>query len=164
MACFVAFIGLFYVVGFWLLASALWSAWRSSRASNWPTVPAAITRVEVKENPNSDGETYEVEVRYTYTVNGVAYEGSRLAFGYEASSNRLTHDEIHHKLKEAKAVNVRYDPSDPTVSCLSFGLHRSIQVKLAFAVTWLVFMAGFTLLFWLFSRSDTVLLDNLAAQ
>src|SRR5262245_20303810 len=118
MACVVAFIGIFYVVGFWLLASAGWSAWRSSRAANWPTVPAAITRVEIKENHNSDGATYEVEVRYTYTVNGVAYEGSRLAFGYEASGNRLTHDEIHRKLKEAKAVSVRYDPSDPTVSCL----------------------------------------------
>lgn len=61
-------------------------------------------------------------------------------------------------------MSVRYDPSSPSVSCLSFGLHRSIQITLAFAVTWLLFVFGFTLLFWLFSRRDGVLLNNLSVQ
>ena len=59
---------------------------------------------------------------------------------------------------------MRYDPSDPSVSCLSFGLHRSIRVMLAFAVTWLLFVLGFTLLIWLSSGRDAVLLDNLSVQ
>jgi hypothetical protein len=66
--------------------------------------------------------------------------------------------------RDAKTVAVRYDPSDPSVSCLSFGLHRSIQITLAFAVTWLLFVTGFTLLYWLFSLRDDVLLDNLLVQ
>ena len=59
---------------------------------------------------------------------------------------------------------MRYDPADPSVSCLSFGLHRSITFMLAFALTWLLFVIGFTLLYWLFSQRDALLLDNLSVQ
>jgi hypothetical protein len=162
--CFAVFISVFYVVGFGLLGYGLWSARRSTQAAAWPTAPATITSLEVRENADSDGSTYEVQVQYTYTVDGVAYDGSRLAFGYARSSGREAHDEIFRRLKEARAVSARYDPADPSVSCLSFGLHRSIQLTLAFAVTWLLFVIGFTLLFWLFSRRDVVLLENLSVQ
>jgi hypothetical protein len=164
LGCFAAFISIFYLVGFWLLGYGLWSARRSTQAAVWPTTPGTITQLEVREDSDGDGVSYEVKVRYTYTVAGVAYEGSRLAFGYGGSSGREVHDEIHRKLKEAKTVAVRYDPADPSVSCLSFGLHRSIRIALAFAVTWLLFVIGFTLLFWMFSRRDTILLENLSVQ
>lgn len=114
---------------------------------------------------DSDGSpTYAVKLQYTYAIDGITYEGSRLAFGYAASSGREAHDEIFQRLKEAKVVSARYDPSNPSVSCLSFGLHRSIQMTLLFAVTWLLFVIGFTLMFWLFSRRDSVLLNNLSVQ
>jgi hypothetical protein len=164
IGCFAVFISVFYAVGFFLLGYGLWSAQRSTQAATWPTSPARITSLEVHEKSDGDGTTYEVKVQYTYSVDGMDYEGSRLAFGYTASSGREVHDEIHRKLKEARTVAVRYDPSDPSVSCLSFGLHRSIQMTLAFAVTWLLFIIGITLLFWLFSRRDGVLLENLSVQ
>lgn len=164
MNFFTVFISIFYLIGFGLLGFGLWNAHRSRQAAAWPTAPATITRLEVGENSDSDGSTYEVKVQYTYTVDGVAYEGSRLAFGYAASSGREAHEEIHRKLQGAASVAVRYDPADPSVSCLSFGLHRSIQFMLVFSITWLAFVFGFTMLWWLFSRSDTVLLDNLLVQ
>jgi hypothetical protein len=164
IGCFSLFIGVFFAVGFGLLGYGLWSARRSTQAGTWPTAPATITSLEIRENSDSDGTTYEVKVVYAYTVDGVSYEGSRLAFGYGGSSGREAHEEIHRKLKEAKTVAARYNPSKPSVSCLSFGLHRSIQITLAFAVTWLLFVIGFTLLFWLFSRRDGVLLENLLVQ
>ena len=142
----------------------MWSARRSTQAAHWPTTPGTIIEISVQENSNSDESTYEVKVRYTYAVGGIAYEGSRLAFGYGGSGGRATHDEIHRRLKDAKAVAVRYDPSDPSVSCLSFGLHRSIQTILVFAITWLLFVFGFTLLMLLSSRRDGVLLDNLSVE
>jgi hypothetical protein len=159
---FVVFVSVFYIIGFGLLGYGLSSARQSTQAAAWPTAPATITMREVRESSDSDGSTYEVKVQYTYTVAGVAYEGSRLAFGYGGSGERDSHDEIYQRLKEAKTVFARYNPGDPSESCLSFGLHRSIQVKLAFAVTWLLLASGFTLLFWLSSRRDTLLLDNLS--
>lgn len=161
---FAIFIGVFYAIGFGMLGFGLWGAWRSTQAGMWPTAPATITRLEVREDRDSDGSTYEVKVAYTYKVDGLDYEGSRVAFGYGASSGRRAHHEIYQRLKDAKAVSVRYDPADPSVSCLSFGLHRSILFVLAFAVTWLLFMIGFTMLYWLSSRPDTVLLDNLSVR
>ncbi len=161
---FGAFIAIFYVIGFGLLAHGINSARRSSQAATWPTAPAKLTSLEVHVNEDSDGDTYEVRVRYAYKVHGVAYEGSRVAFGYSGSSDREPHDQIYERLKGATAVAVRYDPSAPAESCLSFGLHRSIQFMLVFATSWLLFVIGFTLLFWLFSRPDSVLLNNLSVR
>ncbi|MBY0231024.1 MAG: DUF3592 domain-containing protein [Gemmataceae bacterium] len=163
--CFIVpFISIFWLVGFGLLGYGLWSARQSTVAGSWPTVPATITSLELVEDRDSDGVAHEVKVKYAYTVDGTAYEGSRLAFGYGGSSGRKAHEQIHQRLKEAKAVQARYDPADPSRSCLSFGIHRSIQLMLVFAITWLLFVAGFTALLWLFSRPDTVLLDNLSVQ
>jgi hypothetical protein len=164
MGCFAIFISVFYLVGFGLLGFGIWSARRSTQAANWPVVRGILTNLALKENADSEGPTYEVQVQYAYTVAGTEYQGSRLAFGYSASSGREAHAEIHEKLKVAKGVNVRYDPDDPASSTLSFGIHRSIQFILAFAITWLAFVIGFTVIWWVASRSDNVLLQNLSVQ
>ena len=164
MGCFAVFISAFYLAGFGLLGHSIRSAWRSNRAVNWPTTPGTITQLLVVDNSDSEGSSFEVKVQYTYTVDRVAYEGNRLAFGYGSSSGREAHDEIHDKLKAAKSVEVRYDPADPAESCLSFGVHRSIQLTLMFSITWLAFVFGFTILIWLFSRNDGVLLENLSVK
>lgn len=164
MGFFTVFISLFYVVGFGMLGYGLWSAVRSTHAADWPQTPGTVTSLVIKENHDSDGTTYEVQVEYTYTVAGQAHTGSRLAFGYGASSGHDAHDEIYRKLKDAKEVEVRYDPQNPETSVLSYGVHRSIQFTLAFAITWLAFVIGFTVMWWLFSQSDSVLLENLTTQ
>jgi hypothetical protein len=164
MGCFAAFISVFYLVGFGLLGYGIWSALRSNQAAHWPTTPGVLTKVELNENSDGDGTTYTVQVEYTYAVAGNAYTGSRLAFGYTGSSGREAHEEICARLRAAKSVAVRYDPDDPASSALSFGMHRSIVLVLTFAITWLAFMAGFTLIFWLASRNDSVLLQNLSVQ
>ena len=102
MGCVTLFIGVFYAVGLGLLGFGLWSARRSTQAAAWPTAPAKITSLEVHEKSDSDGSTYEVKVQYSDTVDGVAYQGSRLAFGYTGSSGRGLHDEIYQRLKDAK--------------------------------------------------------------
>jgi hypothetical protein len=159
---FAIFISLFYIVGFALLGYGLWSAKRSTEAAGWSTVRGTVTQCKLEHHSDSDGgTTYEVKVQYTYSVGGQQYTGSRLAFGYSASSGQEAHQEIMTALENAKGVEVRYDPLDPASSTLSYGIHRSIQFMLAFAVTWLLFVFGFTVIWWLASRSDSVLLQNL---
>lgn len=154
------FLGL-CLAGFGLLGAGLYDLRRSMRAAGWPIVPGAITRLELYRSVGSEGEDFEVKVRYTYRVGGVEHEGSRLAFGYISTSGRDAHARIHRKLAETSAVAVRYDPADPSTSCLSFGPHRTIQSTLAFALTWILLMGGIAAQMWLFSRPDSVLLDNL---
>jgi hypothetical protein len=164
MCCFIAFVSLFYVIGFALFFDSLGKARLSIRAANWPTTPARITQLEIKENWGDDSTTYRVEVEYRYVVNRVAHTGSRLAFGYTGDSNQEAHDEILRKLKEAKVVAARYDPSDPSESCLSYGLHRFVLFKLVFASTWLTIGIGVAVGYWLTSRGDGVLLKNLSVE
>jgi hypothetical protein len=164
MGCLIAFLSIFYLIGFFVLGCGVFNAWRSTLARTWPTTRGRVTELALKENSDSDRSTYAVQVRYAYTVDGVAYEGSRLAFGYGASSDRAAHDEIYQKLKGARSVSVRYDPANPVVSCLSFGLHRSIRSTFLFSIIWLGFTFGFTCLCWLCSGSDDVLLRNLSIQ
>jgi hypothetical protein len=163
---FTAFISLFYLAGFGLLGYALWSMSRSTEAGTWPTAPGTIDACEMTTNPGDGdgGPTYQVQVKYTYNVNGKEYTGDTLAFGYTASSGQEVHEEILAELQQAKTVEVRYDPFDPQVSVLSYGVHRSIQFTLVFAVTWLLFVVGFTAIWWVASRSDTVLLENLVTH
>jgi hypothetical protein len=87
-----------------------------------------------------------------------------VAFGYSASGDRASQAEIHDKLKAAKSVDVRYDPADPATSALSFGIHRSIRFFIVFAVTWLAFVFGFTLIWWVSTANDGVLLQNISVQ
>jgi len=164
MIFFVPFISIFFAVGFGMLGYGLWSTYRSLQAANWPKVTGILTSVEIKDKTDNDGTTYNVEVEYTYAVAGIEYHGSRLAFGYAGSSTWKTHNEIYQKLMGAKTVEVRYNPSDPATSTLSFGVHRSHQLLLTFAVTWLAFVSGFALLWWLISASDNTLLENIVVK
>lgn len=162
MLFFGLFISVFYVVGFGLLGYSLISARRSIAAASWPRARGVITHCELVSSTDGEGGTTEkVNVAYTYLIGTKSYSGSRLAFGYSGSSAKSGNAEMVSKLKSAKSIEVRYDPADPTNSTLSYGIHRSIQFTLAFAITWLLFVIGFTLLFWVSSRADTVLLRNL---
>ena len=160
----VAILSIFYVAGFGLLGYSLLSMKRSTEAAAWPSAVGTIVSCDLESNSDEDGTSYEVKVSYSYTVAGRELTNDVLAFGYYASSGRKAHQEILDKLKAAKTVEVRYDPNDPQTSVLSFGVHRSIQFTLAFAVTWLLFVIGFTIIWWVASRSDDVLLRNLVTQ
>ncbi len=161
---FIAFISLFYFVGFALLGYSLLSMKRSTDAAAWPTVNGVLDSCELKTNFDSDGDTYEVKVTYSYAVAGRRFTNDVLAFGYSASSGQEVHQEIFARLNSAKSVQVRYDPADPQTAVLSYGFHRSIQFTLAFAITWLLFVIGFTIIWWVASRSDNILLQNLVTR
>ena len=161
---FIAFISIFYAFGFGLLGYSLLSMKRSTEAAAWPSTVGTIVWCDLKTDVDSDGDTHQVKVSYQYSVSGRELTNGRLAFGYTASSGREAHEEILDKLKGASTVDVRYDPSDPQNSVLSYGVHRSIQFMLGFAVAWLLFVIGFTVLWWVSSCSDHVLLQNLHVQ
>lgn len=155
------FLSVFFAVGFGVLGFGLRSVVMSYAARTWPTVWGRVESCELTSSSDSDGTTYRAVARYSYTVGGVSYEGSRIAFGYSGSSGDAAHREIVGRLSSAKAVRVRYDPKKPSRAVLSCGLNRSILFTLIFGVTWLFFVSGFTLLWGVVSRSDSALLETL---
>jgi hypothetical protein len=94
------------------------------RSRPWPVASGKVETCSVESGSDSDGgTTYEVKVRYKYSVGGNEFTGTRLAFGYAASNGQEGH-----------------------------------------AITWLAFVVGFTVIWWVASRSDDVLLQNLMVR
>jgi hypothetical protein len=158
---FTLFISLFFLIGLGLLGWGLISLYRGRQALTWPTVEGRLSECRLQENSDSDGATWQVIVRYGYTVGGSDYEGDRVAFGYCGSSASAEHRAIHEKLQRASRVLVRYDPAHPANSVLAAGFNRSTFVILTFAATWLLFTTGFTMLWTASNGKDSRVLDQI---
>ena len=157
-----AILSVFFLIGLGMLGYGLVSAQRSLQAGSWPTVPGTVEECELSQRSDGEGgRRYIVKAKYRYEVAGKAYAGERIAYGYSASGRREGHADLLKRLEKCEAVDVRYDPAAPENSVLSFGMHRSIWFTLIFAITWLAFVSGFGLLWWLSMGQDNVLLRNL---
>ncbi len=164
MLGFALFISLFLIVGFGILGFAGYSLYKSKQAETWPTTEGKITSCKLKENSDSDGSTYQVEVTYTYWANGATLEGKKIAFGYSGSSSHQMHQEIEGRLKNARSIQVRYNPSNPAEAVLACGVNSSILFLLIFGLTWTIFTTGFTLLFAFGTGSDNGILKTLVTS
>ena len=161
----ILFLGIFLAIGFGLLGYSLWMIKRSSEVALWPNTPGKLVHCELTQRTASKGGTvYEVVVNYQYNVAGQDYTSTRLAFGYNSSTGREGHSGVYEKLSRAREIEVRYDPNDPSSAVLSYGTHRSIQFMLAFAITWLVFIAGFCVIWYIASQPDHILMQNLLVR
>lgn len=158
---FIIFISIFYIVGFAILGSGLHSLHKARAAKHWMTTVGTLQDVQFIAGHDSDGNTYEVKAKYVYRIHGVSYEGDNISFGYSGSSGRAAHEEIYEKLKHAKKVEVRFNPDKPGQSTLTHGANRSHFIMLAFGTSWLLFVIGFTVLFFFFSQHDGSLLSRL---
>ena len=114
----------------------------------------------LRETEDDEDTQYEVLVTYSYHVAGRRYENDVLAFGYEASIDDRSHREILSKLKSADKVVVRYDPDSPQNSVLSYGMHRSIRVKLAGGLLFIIAAIGMAYIMFA-GGGDSVLLRHL---
>jgi hypothetical protein len=161
--CSTMFLVALFLVGLSIFGVAVFEARRAVQCATWPTTPGKIEHLELRRDEDENGVGYIVDVRYSYVVDGAAYKGERIAFGYHMGPVRSAHEAIHSKLRAARTVHVRYDPSNPSTSCLSTGMNRSVQGEMAFGISFLLF-ATLVCRFLLSSRSDRVLIDNLSVQ
>lgn len=158
---FTIFISIFFLVGFGLLGYGVHSFYRGWQALSWPAVEGRLLECRLQEDPGSEGTTWEVKVRYSYSVAGREFECKRVAFGYSGSSTHEEHKGIYEKLQSGSRVMVHYQPSNPSDSVLAAGFNRSTFLILAFAVTWLLFTTGFTVLWTTSSGRDARILERI---
>jgi hypothetical protein len=103
--------------GLWLTAMG-WKAVQSAKSSaNWPNVPgiAIIT-------PNEQRGTTYYDLGYSYVVDGVEFKGNYLAFGVRGVKKG---DEY----QNGQAVTVWYEPTNPTNSAITKGMHESTGLE-----------------------------------
>lgn len=158
-------LGVFAAVGLALLAYGLRTAWRAGSAATWPVAEGTLTEAHLDSRSSGEsGTTYEIKVAYRYSVAGREYAGWRLAFGYAGGDDKASQERLLAALKGARALEVRYDPSDPEVAALSYGVHRGIWATIALGAIWLAITVGISLVWGLTSRGEDVLLRNLGVR
>ena len=83
---------------------------RVIRASSWDATPCVITSSRVA----SHDDTYSVEIRYSYSVNGKSYQGTRYSFFSGSTSGYSGKNEIVQQNPAGKSTNCYVNPIDPS--------------------------------------------------
>jgi Protein of unknown function (DUF3592) len=107
------------------LAMLAWRSWQIKQTSpQWPWVEGemlearARARNETGDQRGTPTHEWFTEVRYSYTVDGVAYTGKRLrAFGRQHFDEQQALAEIA-PFQAGQRVRVYYDPAKPSSSVL----------------------------------------------
>ena len=104
------------------------------RVNSWPTVPGRVTMRDVIR-PTDRGRTslpafrWAADVRYTYSVDGVEYEGDKSTLPWSATGSRKSAEQELARIPDE--TDVRYDPADPKTSCLYPPARKNIAIYIA---------------------------------
>lgn len=84
-------------------------------------VPAQIIESRVQYIRTVSRRRWEVKITYSYTVNGVNYQSSRLGFGTRPAVEGYdgTEESYSAAYPVGKEITAYYDPGDPSIAVLS---------------------------------------------
>jgi len=136
------------------LGGVLLTTWhiKQDRASeSWPQVTGTVITSRIgsstthRQNKTRSSDTdYSVELRYTYEVEGQAYEGHRLRFGSTSHERRSDAQKEQRQFQAGKKVSVYYHPEKPGRSVLVRGGNGNWGQLIGLSICLLV---GLTILF-----------------
>lgn len=111
-----------FVIGAFAVAAGVNMLGVTRKAQAWPTTPGRIVERGVGEATTTAssraGRYYEPKVKYTYSVGGKEYSGTRIDFN-RAAYNKDSAEKRVAELPEQ--VTVSYDPQAPSESVLQPG-------------------------------------------
>lgn len=156
------FVVVFYGAGIFIASSIIPSVVASRQAGGWPTVQGVIKSSALHEvQASKGGRRYLAIVEYDYDVNGTAFVNHAVAHGYQSTRNQVSHQAIVDLLPESTTVAVRYDPANPQISVLSYGIHRSLVHSLGFLIVWFSLVTLFALGSLSGNSIDRTLIDSI---
>jgi len=157
----VACLGIFAALAIYLLIGGWRTYEEAAQSQAWSMAPVRKLSVRLDENVGRSSRNYQVMVNYSFKLHGKNYHGSCVTIGYQGSRDKEGEEELERRLNDAIGLQVRYDPEDPSKSCLTCGIPRQALLGFAFAtaILCMLMLFGFSLL--LGNFSDTVLLESL---
>jgi hypothetical protein len=99
-------------------------------ARQWPAVPCTIISSEVKSHSGDHGNTYSVNIFYTYVFNDREFKANRYDFMGGSSSGYQGKQAIVYRYPPGSKALCYVNPSEPTESVLERGFTRIMWVGL----------------------------------
>jgi len=100
----------------------------------WPATSGSVKSSAVQSYKTKGGPQFVAKVAYDYTVDGKSYAGDRVRFGNYAGAQAAAEADIA-RYPEGSAVDVRYDPANPSVSTLEAGTRGHNVLGLVLCIT-----------------------------
>jgi len=115
------------------------------RSSSWPVARGLLVSVATKKKQNGDDEeAWRLVVRYSYSVGGKNYRGTRIRFGVPNALLWLnpSHPSFR-QLHRGASVDVHHSPRWPSFSALQTGVSPFVLITIAAAaaLAWLGYSA-----------------------
>lgn len=113
------FLILLILPGLLFFSGAAYSLWKSKQVFDWPIVQGKLFSCKGIDEYSDGHEVITIKVKYSYVVNNILYESTRLGFGYNGSVDINTHKNIINKLCSKDIVSVSYNPLKPKEAALT---------------------------------------------
>jgi hypothetical protein len=128
-------------VGFFLLVRLIMAFRLASQSQGWTSTMGQIkiSKVQFKDNNGADSypaTSYLPNVEYSFTVMGLKYRGTRIAFGMDITGTRSKAEKIINRFPAGSAVVVYYDPNNPAESVLE----QKVENKTGVLIMIIVFL------------------------
>lgn len=141
--CAVVFFSLFLAAGAMVISIMLiLPAYRIFLASGWVTTRCTILSSEVEQHNGGDGDTFSVNIRFRYHVDGKPYESDRYHFFTGASSGRAGKQKIVARYPPGSQHDAYYNPRDPSQAVLHRGFSKDAWFSLFGLPFFLVGLGG----------------------
>ena len=114
----------------------------SLQALSFERTSGTITQSGVVRHEDSDGDTYSVDIRYTYDVDGTRHEGARYSYSVVSSSDRSWADLIVAAYPVGATRDVHFNPGQPSDSVLRPEVDGSTLMMLMFLTPFNAVMVG----------------------
>ena len=132
------FFSIFLLIGCGLLyAFLLRPVSKVASAARWPSVPCVVLSSEIKTHHGDDGNTYSVNILYSYDFNGRELKANRYSFMGGSSSGYNGKIAIVARHPPGTETVCFVNPNDPTEAVLERGLTAEMWfglIPLVFAV------------------------------
>jgi hypothetical protein len=137
LGCAVGFFAIFFLAGLGFFSFFAVPIWRSFEARTWAAVPCEILESRVATHAGDDGDTFSVDVRYRYFVDGLEHVSDRYQFFFGSTGGYEGKARVVARLPPGARTVCYVDPEDPAEAVLN----RSFTAEYLWGLLPLVFVA-----------------------
>ncbi len=107
------------------------------KSGNWPATPGEIIHCDVPYAMDSDDRDYLIDLKYSFQLYGQTLFGHRIStFAPNSFNTRPVAQSVASQYPSGSQVNVYYNPSDPSQTCLESAKGTSPKLFRAIKILW----------------------------